>query len=78
MLFSMDVPDDHWKYEFDGYRDGSDGKFHWLIIKDKDGDSLGYLHHDHLFWGAVMDINFLALKPGIGYINLLPHLLHGL
>ena len=25
-----------------------------------------------------MDINFLALKPGVGYLNLLPHLLHGL
>ncbi len=35
-------------------------------------------NHDHIFWGPVMDINFLALKPGVGYLNLLPHLLHGL
>ncbi len=78
MLFSMDVPDPVWEFEFDGYTDGSDGKFHWLIIEDKDGQPLGYLHHDHVFWGPVMDINFLALKPGVGYLNLLPHLLHGL
>lgn len=78
MLFSMDVPDSVWKFEFDGYTDGSDGKFHWLIIEGKAGERLGYLHHDHIFWGPVMDINFLALKPGIGYLNLLPHLLHGL
>ena len=25
-----------------------------------------------------MQVNFLALKPGVGYMNLLPHLLHGL
>jgi hypothetical protein len=78
MLFSMNVPDSTWAFEFDGYTDGSDGKFHWLIIEDKAGQPLGYVHHDHIFWGPVMDINFLALKPGIGYLNLLPHLLQGL
>ena len=78
MLFSMDVPDESWAFEFDGYSDGSDGKFHWLIIEDQDSQKLGYLHHDHIFWGPVMDINFLALKPGVGYLNLLPHLLQGL
>jgi hypothetical protein len=78
MLFSMDVPKSTWAFEFEGYTDGSDGKFHWLIIEDKDGEALGYVHHDHIFWGPVMDINFLAIKPGVGYLNLLPHLLHGL
>jgi len=78
MLFSMDAPESTWAFEFDGYTDGSDGKFHWLIIEDKAGGALGYVHHDHVFWGPVMDINFLALKPGVGYLNLLPHLLHGL
>ena len=78
MLFSMEVPEEVWKYEFDAYRDGSDGKFEWLLIEDKHGQPLGYLQHDHVFWGPVMDVNFLALKPGVGYLNLLPHLLHGL
>ena len=78
MLFSMDVPEATWAFEFDSYRDGSDGKFHWLIIEDKAGTRLGYLQHSHIFWGSFFDINFLALKPGIGYLNLLPHLLHGL
>jgi len=78
MLFSMEAPDEVWKFEFDGYTDGSDGKFHWLIIEDKGGQPLGYVQHDHIFWGPVMDINFLALKPGVGYLNLLPHLIHGL
>lgn len=78
MLFSMEVPESSWDFEFDGYSDGSDGKFHWLIIEDKANQPLGYLHHDHIFWGPFMDVNFLALKPGIGYLNLLPHLLQGL
>jgi hypothetical protein len=78
MLFSMDVPDEIWQHEFDGYTDGSDGKFEWLLIEDKDGQPLGYVHHQHVLWGSAMNVNFLALKPGIGYLNLLPHLLHGL
>lgn len=78
MLFSMDVPDEIWQFEFDGYTDGSDGKFEWLIIENKDGEPLGYLMHQHVLWGPVMNVQFLALKPGVGYLNLLPHLLHGL
>jgi hypothetical protein len=46
MLFSMDVPPDHWDFEFGSYTDGSDGKFHWCIIEDETGEPLGYLHHD--------------------------------
>lgn len=78
MLFSMDVDDNTWAHEFDGYTDGSDGKFHWLLIESQHGEPLGYVHHQHIFWGPVMNINFLALKPGMGYLNLLPHLLHEL
>jgi hypothetical protein len=78
LLFSMAVPEPAWEFEFDGYTDGSDGKFHWLIIENKDGKPLGYLHHNHIFWSPVMDINFLYLTPEIGYLNLLPNLLKGL
>jgi len=78
MLFSMDVGDQTWEFEFDGYTDGSDGKFEWLLIEDKAGERLGYVHHQHIFWGPTMTVNFLALKRGVGYLNMLPHLLHGL
>ena len=78
MLFSMDVPDEIWQFEFDGYRAGSDGRFDWLLIEDQAGQPLGYVMHQHVLWGPAMNVNFLALKPGVGYLNLLPHLLHGL
>jgi len=78
MLFSMDIPEEIWQFEFGDLTDGSDGKFHWLIIEDKSGTPVGYLHHDHIFWGSEMDINFLALLPGIGYLNLLPNLIRQL
>lgn len=78
MLFSMAADDPIWANEFDGYTDGSDGKFEWLIIEDKAGQPLGYINHSHIFWGPVMNVNFISLKPGDGYINLLPHMLHGL
>jgi hypothetical protein len=78
MLFSIDADDAIWANEFDGYRDGSDGKSEWLLIEAKDGERLGYINHWHIIWGPTLNINFLALKPGVGYLNLLPHLLHGL
>jgi len=78
MLFSLEIPEYIWEFEFDGYTDGSDGKFEWLLIEDQAGQPLGYVMHQHVLWGPMMNIHFLALKPGIGYLNLLPHLLHGL
>jgi len=78
MLFSMEVPNEIWAFEFDGYSDGSDGKFEWLLIEDKSGQPLGYVMHQHVLWRPVMNVHFLALKPGVGYLNLLPHLLHDL
>ncbi len=78
MLFSMDVPDEIWEFEFDGYTDGSDGKFEWLLIENKAGEPLGYVIHQHVLWGPAMTISFLGLKPRVGYLNLLPHLLQGL
>jgi len=32
----------------------------------------------NLMWGPLMNVNFVNLKPGVGYLNLLLHLLHGL
>jgi hypothetical protein len=78
MLFSMVVPDEIWAFEFDSYSAGSDGKFEWLLIEDKIGQPLGYVMHQHVLWGPVMNVHFMALKPGVGYLNLLPHLLLGL
>ena len=78
MLFSIEVDDEIWSNEFDGYSDGSDGKFHWLVIKDKSGQHVGYIQHNHIFWGPLLNVNFIALTPGVGYLNVLPSLLDNL
>jgi hypothetical protein len=77
-LFAIEVDEAIWANEFEGYTEGSDGKSEWLLIENKDGDRLGYVNHAHIMWAATLNVNFVVLKPGVGYLNLLPHLLHGL
>ena len=64
MLFSMDVPDDVWEFEFDSYTDGSDGKFEWLIIENKAGEPLGYVMHQHVLLGTGDECQFLGAQTG--------------
>ena len=76
-----------WKYEFNGRSAGSDARHEWLIIEDLEGTRLGYVQH--LQWcvegfcksagpGTNLLIMRMVLKPGIGYLNLVPSLLRAL
>ena len=66
-----------WEYEFNGRSAGSDARHGFLLIEDMEGARLGYVQH--LRW---CDDNFLvirmALKPGVGYLHLMPSLLREL
>ncbi|MDE0399218.1 MAG: GNAT family N-acetyltransferase [Candidatus Poribacteria bacterium] len=76
-----------WEYEFNGRSAGSDARHEWLIIEDMDGTQLGYVQH--LQWcvegfsesagpGTNLLVMRLALKPRVGYLNLMPSLLRAL
>ena len=76
-----------WEYEFNGRSARSDAQHKWLIIEDMEGTRLGYVQH--LQWcyndyceGANSGTNFLVmrveLKPGVGYLHLIPSLLREL
>ena len=66
-----------WEYEFNGRSAGSDARHEWLLIEDMEGTRLGYVQHYQ--W---CDENFLVmrmeLKPGVGYLHLIPSLLREL
>ena len=76
-----------WEYEFNGRAAGSDARHEWLIIEDIGGARLGYVQH--LQWcvegfsesatsGTNLLVMRLELKPGVGYLNLIPSLLRAL
>ncbi len=76
-----------WKYEFNGHSPGSDAQDEWMIIENMEGTQLGYVQH--LQWcvegfceSGAPGTNFLVtrmeLKPGVGYLHLMPSLLRAL
>ena len=71
-----------WEYEFDGRSEGSGAQFEWTIIEDLAGTRLGYLGSFPKLWDFSDSVCFwvsqLSLKPGIGYLHLMPSLLRAL
>lgn len=71
-----------WEYEFNGRSEGSGARFEWTIIEDLVGTRLGYVGSFPKLWDFSDNVCFwvsqLELKPGIGYLHLMPSLLRAL
>ena len=76
-----------WEYEFNGRSAESGVRMEWLLIEDMEGTHLGYVQHlqwcyDDYCEGSSTGTNFLVmrmeLKPGVGYLHLIPSLLREL
>ena len=71
-----------WEYEFEGRSEGSGARFEWSIIEDLAGTQLGYVGYFPIFWDfsdiPCFWVAQLELKPGIGYLYLMPSLLRAL
>lgn len=76
-----------WEYEFNGRSPKSDARHQWLLIEDMQGARLGYVQHlpwcyDGYYEGTDTGANFIVirmeLKPGVGYLHLIPSLLRAL
>ena len=66
-----------WAYEFNGRSAASDARHEWLLIEDMEGTRLGYVQHFQWRYDNFLVMR-LALKPGVGYLHLIPSLLRGL
>ena len=66
-----------WGYEFNGRSAGSDARHEWLIIEDMEGTRLGYVKHFQWCYKNFL-VKGMELKPGVGYLHLLPSLLRAL
>ncbi len=66
-----------WEYEFNGRSKGSDARHEFLIIEDMEGTRLGYVQHFQWRYDNFLVMR-MELKPGIGYLHLIPSLLREL
>lgn len=73
-LFDVVRTPAQWDYEFSGRAMGSKARHEWLIIERADGERLGYVQYRA---NTPNYITHIELKPGIGYLNLIRSLLHG-
>ena len=71
-----------WEYELDGRSKGSGAHFEWKIIEDLAGVRLGYVGYFPTLWdfsdNSCFWVTQLELKPGMGYLHLMPSLLRAL
>ena len=76
-----------WEYEFNGRSAESGVRMEWLLIEDMEGTRLGYVQHfqwcyDGYCEGRDTGTHFIVmrmeLKPGVGYLHLVPSLLREL
>ena len=67
-----------WDYEFNGRSKESDDRREWLIIETARCERLGYVQYSPWLEDTVLFIVQIELKPGVGYLNLMPSLLRGL
>jgi hypothetical protein len=73
------VTDDLWQYLFAGERHAdSEGHRIWQIIEKKEGGHLGYVMHMPFTSRKGLFISQVELKPGLGFLPIVPALLHGL
>ncbi|MCP4165581.1 MAG: GNAT family N-acetyltransferase [Chloroflexi bacterium] len=76
--YSVALSDDLWQYEFDGFSEYELGRRRWQILETKKGKRLGYVQHHPWRWHNALSITQVELKPGLGLLQFLPTLLHGL
>ena len=67
-----------WNYEFNGRSEKDFAHRKWLIIEAVEGERLGYVQYYPWIEDNALYIVQMELKPGAGYLNLMPSVLHEL
>ena len=67
-----------WNYEFNGRSENDFAHWKWLIIETAAGNRLGYAQYYPWIEDNALYIVQMELKSGVGYLNLMPSVLHGL
>ena len=67
-----------WNYEFNGRSENDFAHRKWLIIETAARERLGYVQYYPWIEDNALYIVQIELKSGVGYLNLMPSVLHGL
>ena len=67
-----------WNYEFGGRSEDDFAHLKWLIIETAERERLGYVQYYPWIEDNALYIVQMELKSGVGYLNLMPRVLHGL
>ena len=67
-----------WNYEFNGRSENDFAHLKWLIIETAARERLGYVQYYPWIEDNALYIVQMELKSGVGYLNLMPSVLHGL
>ena len=67
-----------WNYEFNGRSEDDFAHLKWLIIETAARERLGYMQYYPWIEDDALYIVQMELKSGVGYLNLMPSVLHGL
>ena len=66
-----------WEYEFNGRSAGSEARYEFLLIEDREGRKLGYVQHFQWCYNNFLVMR-MELKPGVGCLHHIPSLLRAL
>ena len=81
LLFSARRSPEEWAYEFTGRCKENTRRRAWWVLESTDGESIGYVQYLPclpLRNFPLLRVSQVELKPGVGYLEVMPSLLRGL
>lgn len=76
--YSATPAEDVWRYELNDHPHLSDVRQVWQILENRVGERLGFVLHSAWARNNALRISQIELAPELGYLTVLPALLHGL
>ncbi|NUM49329.1 MAG: GNAT family N-acetyltransferase [Anaerolineales bacterium] len=61
-----------WRYELNGRSEENLVRIQVSLIETPAGEVVGYLGHPPRLWDTVLALNFMGLKPGISWLDVVP------
>jgi hypothetical protein len=61
-----------WRYELSGRHEDNQVRIQLQIIETPLGETVGYVGHAPRLWGTVFAVNFMGIKPGVSWLDVVP------
>jgi len=61
-----------WRYELTGRHPDNQVRIQIQIIETPEGEPVGYVGHAPRLWGMIFAVNFMGIKPGVSWLDVVP------